>query len=45
MADWTEQYEHIKPLDDGTYLVMFPITFGRLRLAIAQDEWSLGEHW
>ena len=45
MDDWTKQYEHIKPLDDGTYVVMFPITFGRLRIAIALDEWSLGEHW
>jgi hypothetical protein len=45
LPDWTKQYALARPLDDGTYLVVMPLTFGRARVAIAPDRWSLGEHW
>lgn len=50
--DWAAGYYAVKPLDEPivddfdtwTHLAVFPITFGRGRVALA-NEFSVGEHW
>jgi len=33
------------PMDDGRYWCLLLLTFGRLRIVIAEDQFSAGEHW
>lgn len=50
--DWAADYFAVRPLnepvvddsDTWTHLVVFPITFGRGRVALANES-SVGEHW
>lgn len=41
---YDQGYLAVRPLGDDLYLVLHPITFGRLRLTVATDDW-MGEHW
>ena len=34
-----------KPMRDGRWWCLMPLTLGRLRIVIAEDEWTAGEHW
>ena len=51
--EWAADYHAVRPLfeetiidefDTWTHLVVFPITFGRGRVALANES-SVGEHW
>lgn len=41
---WVQQYAVHRELEDGNYLVIVPLFYGRARLAVA-DEGGIGEHW
>src|SRR5262245_26947778 len=32
-------------MDDGRWWCVMPLTFGRLRIVIAEDQYTAGEHW
>jgi hypothetical protein len=34
-----------RPMDDGRWWCLMPLTFGRNRIVIAEDQFSVGEHW
>ena len=34
-----------EPMEDGRYWCLLLLTFGRLRIVIAEDQFSAGEHW
>lgn len=38
---WTEQYILARPLDVDNWLVVFPLTFGRWRVAVADGPLGL----
>jgi hypothetical protein len=38
-------YEAVRPLSDGQWLCLMKLTFNRMRLIVAPDEWTAGEHW
>jgi hypothetical protein len=45
MTDFRSDYPHHRDLDDGRTLVIVPLTFGRARLAFADESGITGEHW
>ena len=42
---WQEGFIAVQPMDDGRAWCLMPLTFGRVRLVIAEDWCSMGEHW
>ena len=47
-ADWDPKangYLAGVPMPDGRYWCLLLLTFGRLRIVIAEDRWTAGEHW
>lgn len=46
--DWdptNEGYLAGRPMADGRYWCLMPLTFGRNRIVIAEDQFTVGEHW
>lgn len=46
--DWdpkTEGYLAGEKMEDGRWWCLMPLTMGRLRIVIAEDEFTTGEHW
>lgn len=46
--DWDAKangYVMGQPMADGRYWCLLLLTFGRLRIVIAEDQFSAGEHW
>lgn len=43
--EWLEGMIAARPMADGRAWCLIPLTFGRLRIVIAPDEFSMGEHW
>jgi hypothetical protein len=44
---WDEGYLATRPIGDEPFpaLCLMPLTFGRLRVVVATDEYSAGEHY
>jgi len=42
---WLEGVTAALPMADGRAWCLIPLTFGRLRIVIAEDQFSMGEHW
>ena len=34
-----------RPMADGRAWTLHPLTLGRLRITIQEDQYSMGEHW
>jgi hypothetical protein len=43
--DWHESYLEVQPMEDGRAWCLVPLIGGRLRIMIAEDQWTAGEHW
>lgn len=46
--DWdpkAEGYLGGKLMDDGRWWCLMPLSLGRVRIVIAEDEFTAGEHW
>lgn len=44
-ADWCAGYLSVGPMPDGRAWCLMPLTLGRLRIVIAEDVHTAGEHW
>lgn len=44
-ADWCAGYLTVQPMRDGRAWCLVPLLLGRLRIMIAEDQWTAGEHW
>ena len=42
---WQEGVLAAQPMADGRAWCLIPLTFGRVRIVIAEDQFSMGEHW
>jgi hypothetical protein len=40
-----EGYLGAIPMEDGRMWCLMPLTFGRVRIVIAEDQFTAGEHW
>jgi hypothetical protein len=43
--DWLMGVIAARPMADGRAWCLVPLLLGRLRIVIAEDEFSMGEHW
>jgi hypothetical protein len=43
--EWQSGYLSVMAMDDGRAWCLMPLTLGRLRIVIAEDCWTAGEHW
>lgn len=46
--DWdpkAEGYIAGMPMEDGRWWCLAPLSLGRVRIVIAEDEYTAGEHW
>ena len=44
-GDWWTGYLQVRAMPDGRAWCLLPLTLGRLRIVIAEDQWTAGEHW
>jgi hypothetical protein len=44
-TDWADSYVDVQPMPDGRAWCLVPLIGGRLRIMIAEDQFTAGEHW
>ena len=44
-AEWSDGYFAVQPMADGRAWCLVPLIGGRLRIMIAEDHFTAGEHW
>ena len=43
--EWADGYLDVQPMPDGRAWCLVPLIGGRLRIMIAEDHFTAGEHW